>query len=85
MEHVEAVGAGTIVLDDETGQISPHIHISVGEKMNSALARTSHLLNATVLFLTEMVIVEVLDPHFRRIKNPDLYHIRLLSFQQQEA
>jgi predicted DNA-binding protein with PD1-like motif len=46
LENVEAVGAGTLAFDEETGQVSPHIHINVGEKTNSALARTSHLVNA---------------------------------------
>lgn len=80
LETIEAVGAGTLAIDEETGQISPHIHITVGEKTNSALARTSHLLRAKVLFLTEIVVVEVLHPHFHRIKNPSLYNVGLLSF-----
>ncbi len=85
LENVEAVGAGTLAFDDETGQISPHIHISVGCKTDSALARTSHLLGGKVLFLTEMIVVEVLHPTFRRIKNPSLYNIGLLSFLPDEA
>jgi predicted DNA-binding protein with PD1-like motif len=84
LENVEAVGAGTLAFDEETGQISPHIHVSIGQKTDSALARMSHLLDAKVLFLTEMVVVEVVKPHFRRIKNPSLYDIGLLSFLQDE-
>lgn len=80
LENVEAVGAGTLAFDEETGKISPHIHVSIGRKTDSALARMSHLLNAKVLFLTEMVVVEVLHPHFQRIKNPSLYNVGLLSF-----
>jgi predicted DNA-binding protein with PD1-like motif len=30
LENVEAVGAGTLAFDEETGQISPHIHVSIG-------------------------------------------------------
>ncbi len=80
LENVEAVGAGTLAFDEETGYISPHIHVSIGQKTDSAVSRMSHLLNAKVLFLTEMVVVEVLKPHFRRIKNPALYNVGLLSF-----
>ena len=80
LENVEAVGAGTLAFDDETGQVSPHIHVSIGQKTDSAFARMSHLLSANVLFLTEMVIVEVVRPHFRRIKNTSLYNMGLLSF-----
>ncbi|HEY1247687.1 MAG TPA: DUF296 domain-containing protein [Nitrososphaera sp.] len=84
LENVEAVGAGTLAFDQETGQISPHIHISVGRKTDSAFARMSHLLSAKVLFLTEMIVVEVVHPHFRRIKNPSLYNVGLLSFLSDE-
>ncbi|GCE15323.1 PPC domain-containing DNA-binding protein [Tengunoibacter tsumagoiensis] len=80
LENVEAVGAGTIAFDEEAGLISPHIHVSIGRKTDSARAYMSHLLGAKVLFLTEMVFVEVLAPDFRRIKNASLYNVGLLSF-----
>ncbi len=82
---VEAVGAGTLAFDEETGQISPHIHVSIGQKTDSALARVSHLLDAKVALLTEMVIIEVTNPLFRRIKNPSLYNVALLSFLNSPA
>jgi predicted DNA-binding protein with PD1-like motif len=85
LENVEALGAGTLAVEDESGEISPHIHISVGYKTDAALARTSHLLSAKVLFLTEMIVVEVLSPYFRRIKNRALYNVELLSFLRGEA
>jgi predicted DNA-binding protein with PD1-like motif len=80
LENVEAIGAGTLAFDEETGNVSPHIHVSIGQKTDSALARMSHLLRARVLFLTEMVVVEVLQPQFQRMKNPSLYNVGLLSF-----
>ena len=80
LKNVEAVGAGIIAFDDETQNISPHIHVSVGLKTNSALGHTSHLLNAKVIFLVEMIVVEVLKPDFRRSKNPSLHDVELLSF-----
>jgi len=83
-ENVEAVGAGTLAFDEETGQISPHIHVAIGKKFDAATARMSHLLSAKVLFLTEMVVVEVLEPKFRRIPNPALYNVGLLSFLRDE-
>ena len=48
------------------------------------LSRTSPLLDANVLFLTEMVVVEVTRPHFRRMKNTSLYNVGLLSFLKGE-
>ncbi|MEU8075894.1 DUF296 domain-containing protein [Catellatospora citrea] len=78
--NVEAVGAGTIAWDPDTGEISPHIHVSVGLKQHSAAGHTSHLLSGTVQFLVEMVIVEVLSPAMRRPRNPDLFDVPQLRF-----
>lgn len=77
---VEAVGAGTIAYDPESDQIVPHIHVSAGLKERSATGHTSHLLNGTVQFLVEMVIVEVTAPQMTRPRNPDLYDVPLLTF-----
>jgi len=43
-----------------------------------------HFIDTNVLFLTEMVVVEVIKPQFRRIKNPSLYDVGLLSFLKGE-
>ncbi len=80
LKSVEVIGGGTIAWDEDNDKILPHIHVSVGVKPNSANGYTSHLLNAKVQFLVEMIIVEVLEPKFRRIKNPDLYDVPLLNF-----
>jgi hypothetical protein len=37
-----------------------------------------------VLFLTEMVVVEVVKPHFRRMRDTSLYNVGLLSFLRDE-
>jgi predicted DNA-binding protein with PD1-like motif len=80
LTNIEALGGGTIAWDDVTDSIAPHIHVTVGLKQHSATAHTSHLLNATVQFLTEMIIVEVVDPPLHRQKNADLYDVPLLTF-----
>jgi predicted DNA-binding protein with PD1-like motif len=80
LRHAEAVGGGTLAFDEASGQIHPHVHISVGLKGQSAVAYTSHLLTAKVEFLVEMIVVEVISPNFRRIKNQALYDVPLLSF-----
>jgi predicted DNA-binding protein with PD1-like motif len=77
---VEALGAGTIAVD-ENGQLSPHIHVSVGLKENGAAAHASHLLAASVQFLTELLIIEVRQPTMRRRRDPNLYDVPLLSFE----
>jgi predicted DNA-binding protein with PD1-like motif len=79
LTNVEALGCGTIARGDADG-IPPHIHASVGLKEHSATAHTSHLLAATVQFLTEMIIVEVDAPVMTRPRNHDLYDVPLLTF-----
>ncbi|MFY1654810.1 PPC domain-containing DNA-binding protein [Solwaraspora sp. WMMB762] len=78
--NIEALGGGTIAWDDTTGTIAPHIHLTVGLKEHSATAHTSHLLDATVQFLTEMLIIEVTAPTMHRLPNPDLYDVPQLHF-----
>lgn len=80
LKNVEACGCGTIAYDPQEDTISPHIHVSTGIKSYSASGHTSHLLSAKVLFLVEMLIIEVLQPDMRRIINPNLYDIGLLQF-----
>jgi predicted DNA-binding protein with PD1-like motif len=81
LTNVEAVGCGTIAYDDHEGKILPHVHVSVGLKQHAATAHTSHLLTATVQFLTEMVVVEVIAPNIRRDRVAELYDIPLLQFE----
>ncbi|MFV2022796.1 PPC domain-containing DNA-binding protein [Micromonospora sp. LOL_023] len=82
LTNIEALGGGTIAWDDTTGTIAPHVHLTVGLKEHSATAHTSHLLDATVQFLTEMLIIEVTAPTMHRLTNPDLYDVPQLHFGQ---
>lgn len=81
LRNVEALGGGTLAVDLATGDVLPHLHLSVGLKEHSATARTSHLLAATVQFLVEMVVIEVTGPTLTRTRQPDLYDVPLLGFQ----
>ena len=74
------LGAGTLAYDPDTATVLPHIHVAVGEKARSAVGCTSHLLSATVQFLVEMIVVEVISPTMTRPKNPTLYDVPLLTF-----
>lgn len=79
LTNVEALGGGTIAYDDAHDRIAPHIHVSVGLKEHSATGYTSHLLAATIQFLTEMMlIIEVVAPVMRRIPEANLYDVPLL-------
>lgn len=80
LQNVEAVGCGTIAYDHENDRISPHIHTSLGIKDHGATAHTSHLLSARVLFLVEMLLIEVTGPTMRRPPNANLYDVPLLTF-----
>ncbi len=83
LTNVEALGCGTLAYDPDNDEVLPHIHTSLGEKRRSAVAHTSHLLDATVQFLVEMLVVEVLSPTMTRPGNPDLYDVPLLTFRRQ--
>jgi predicted DNA-binding protein with PD1-like motif len=80
LTNAEALGGGTVAWDPDTDQIAPHIHIALGLKERSAVGHTSHLLEAKVLFLTEMMFVEVVTPTMRRDRDHHLYDVPLLSF-----
>jgi predicted DNA-binding protein with PD1-like motif len=80
LEYVEALGGGTLAYDETTSELSPHIHVSVGLKTHSATGYTSHLLGATVQFLTEMYVVEAGAPGWTRPRNHDLHQVPLLTF-----
>lgn len=80
LENAEALGSGTIAFSDIDGRILPHIHVAVGLKEHSATGRTSHLIEAQIQFLTEMLIVEVASPQMTRVVAPELYDVPLLRF-----
>ncbi len=81
LENVDALGCGTITYDEGEDRILPHVHTTLGLKAHSAAGYTSHLLGAQVQFLVEMVVVEVTAPRMRRLPNPDLYNVPLLTFE----
>ncbi|NUR99165.1 MAG: DUF296 domain-containing protein [Kribbellaceae bacterium] len=80
LEYVEAMGGGTLAYDETTNELRPHIHVSVGLKSHSATGYTSHLLGATVQFLTEMYVVEAASPTWTRPRDPALFDVPLLGF-----
>ncbi len=80
LTNAEAVGSGTVAWDEEAGQILPHIHVAVGLKERSAIGHTSHLLEARIQFLTEMIFVEVVSPRLTRRRDSSLYNVPLLTF-----
>jgi predicted DNA-binding protein with PD1-like motif len=79
-ENVESFGCGTIACDPETDEILPHFHISIGSRLKSASANTSHFLSGTVQFIIEMVLVEVLSPVIVRTTDEHVYNLKLLNF-----
>lgn len=81
LTNAEVLGSGTVAFDPDANSIAPHIHIALGLKERSAVGHTSHLLQAQVMFLTEMLFVEVVSPQMRRYRNPDLYDVPLLTFE----
>jgi predicted DNA-binding protein with PD1-like motif len=80
LTNIEALGGGTLAYDEASDAVRPYIHLTVGLKQHSALAHTSHLLNAKVQFLTEMLLIEVLAPQMRRVADSSLYDVPILQF-----
>lgn len=80
LTNVEAFGGGTLAYDETNDRVAPHIHVAVGLKEHSATGHTSHLLSATVQFLTEMLVIEVIAPDMLRVPQSDLYDVPLLQF-----
>ncbi len=80
LTNAEALGGGTLAYDPDQETVRPHIHVTAGRKEQAAIGSTSHLLSATVQFLTEMIIIEVTAPEMQRIPDPDLYDVPLLRF-----
>lgn len=79
LTNVEAIGCGTLAHDRNSGLLLPHVHTSVGMKERSATGFTSHLLKATVQFIAEIVIVEVVDPVMGRPRDAGLYDVPRLT------
>lgn len=82
LTNVEAYGGGTLAYDPDHDTIRPHIHVAVGLKEHSATGHTSHLLDASVQFLTEMMLIEVTSPDLRRLPRQDLFDVPLLRFDR---
>jgi predicted DNA-binding protein with PD1-like motif len=80
LTNAEALGCGTIAYDQQAGRIVPHVHVTLGLKERAADGYTSHLLDARVQFLVEMILVEVTAPAMTRPADPTLYDVPRLSF-----
>lgn len=76
---LDAVGSGTIAYDETEDRILPHVHLSVGIRPYSATGHTGHLVNAEVQYLAEMLLVEVEAPVMRRVRDPGMYDIPVLT------
>jgi predicted DNA-binding protein with PD1-like motif len=76
--YVEAIGCATIAYDPAAGAVVPHVHLTTGVKRYGAAGYTSHLLGATVQFVNELLVFEVIEPQMRRPRNGALYDIPVL-------
>jgi hypothetical protein len=79
LTNAGAPGCGTIAYDQQAGRIVPHVHVTLGLKERAADGCTSHLLDARVRFLVEMILVEVAAPAMTRPADPALYDVPRLS------
>jgi len=84
LTNTEALGGGTLAWNDTEDRLHPHIHVTLGLKEHSATGHTSHLLNARVQFLTEMILVEITSPALHRRPDPALFDVPQLRFSTTE-
>jgi predicted DNA-binding protein with PD1-like motif len=79
VEGAELMGGGTIAYDEDADEILPHVHVALGDRLKAGAGVTSCLLDATVNFTVEMVLVEIISPKMVRVENPSLFNMKLLS------
>ncbi|MFF7644111.1 PCC domain-containing protein [Streptomyces canus] len=86
VEHLEALGGGTLAWNAEDNKLAPHIHVAAGIKDDSADGRVSHLLDATVQFICEIPVVEFIGsaagPALSRSRDSQLFggEVPILGF-----
>lgn len=68
VRNSEGIGSGTVVTAD--GVCTPHVHVALGEKGDSAAAYAGHLLAGTVQYVTEIVVTEIVSPRLTRRSDP---------------
>lgn len=83
VEYLEGLGGGTLAWDTEKDALAPHIHVAAGIKASSAEGRVSHLLDASVQFICEIPVVELVadapGPALVRSRDPHL-DVPMLGF-----
>ena len=77
-EPLEYHGCGTIARGRD-GKPAIHIHVSAAKSHAAPVA--GHLVSATVVLLTEIVIVEITSPALVRKLDPDCFEYEVLDFE----
>jgi predicted DNA-binding protein with PD1-like motif len=79
-EGVEGTGSGTIARNAVTGELAVHLHVAIGVKAYAANGYAGHLLAATVHYVTEIVIEEVVSPLWTRRPDAAAHGLANLTF-----
>jgi len=77
--YTEGIGSGT-VSSSADGEHVVHLHVALGEKSAGCRAVAGHVLSATVHYVAEVVLDEVLSPRFRREPSEATSGIATLTF-----
>lgn len=75
-EPLDCFGQGTIATLDDKPSI--HIHFTAAQAGNKTIS--GHLVSGIVLYVTELVIVEITGITMTRKKDPEVFNMPLLSF-----
>ena len=81
LKDVEVLtGSGTITFDEESGKISPHIHVSLAKMFQNQEGLGGCLKKGVVKYLIELLVIEIASPKMKRISKPEI-NANVLSFE----
>jgi len=80
LDNVEGAGSGTLCVDPQRGETVLHLHAAVGLKQYAANGYAGHVLEATVQYVAEIVVQEVIEPQLTRQVHPRSHGLPILHF-----
>jgi predicted DNA-binding protein with PD1-like motif len=80
LDNVEGSGSGTLCVDPGQGKTVLHLHAALGVKQYAANGYAGHVLEATVQYVAEIVVQEVVQPLLTRRVHPGSSGLPILHF-----
>lgn len=80
LDNVEGSGSGTLCVDPRQGDSVLHLHAALGVKQYAANGYAGHVLEATVQYVAEIVVQEIVQPLLTRQVHPGSSGLPILHF-----